>query len=115
LGFPVGRVKVALGVVGWKRATNGFLKRVDNVFFFLSEAGVLTPVFSVESCRKSVRRCPLVSWGHGVCGRIPFSHSDLSGWEVVQGLRFLWIAGAEARFSPVRGAMKAYAFGQKYK
>ena len=43
------------------------------------------------------------------------SYRLLSGWEVVQELRFLWIAGAEARFSPVRGAMKVHAFGQKYK
>ena len=52
-----------------------------------------------------------------MCGvkRLRPSSRLLRGWEVVQGLRFLRIAGAEARLLPVRGAMKAHAFGQKYK
>ena len=33
----------------------------------------------------------------------------------MQGLRFLSFAGAEARLSPVRGAMKAHAFGKNTK
>lgn len=52
-----------------------------------------------------------------MCGvkRLRLSYRLLSGREVVQGLRFLRMAGAEVRLSPVRGAMKAHAFGQKYK
>ena len=33
----------------------------------------------------------------------------------MQGLRFLSFAGAEARLSPIRGAMRAYAFGKNTK
>ena len=39
----------------------------------------------------------------------------LRGWEVVLGLCFLPITGAEARLSTVRGAMKAHAFGKNTK
>ena len=52
-----------------------------------------------------------------MCGvkRLRPSSRLLRGWEVVLGLCFLPITGAEARLSTVRGAMKTHVFRQKYK
>ena len=97
------------------KGNSSFLLCVVNVFVFGFRSGTCAKRCHSENVRKESSHRDWI-W-EAMCGvkRLRPSSRLLRGWEVGIGLRFLRIAGAEARLSPVRGAMKAHGFGQKYK